>query len=85
MSKLENVEVKKVDSQGRVILPSDWRAENLGGSENEVYVIKRKDYIKIVPKRGADLTKFFDQVDLDVDAIGEWGKFERRRAERMRR
>ena len=32
------VEVKKVDSQGRLILPSDWREHELKGT-SEVYVI----------------------------------------------
>ncbi|MBI2139246.1 hypothetical protein HYU13_06665 [Candidatus Woesearchaeota archaeon] len=75
------IEVKKVDAQGRFILPSDWREDQLKGS-NEVYVIKRKGYLKIVPKRKIGLGKFFDRADLDVDAIGEWKDFERTRAEK---
>lgn len=77
------IEVKKVDAQGRFILPSDWREDQLKGS-NEVYVIKRKGYLKIVPKRKIGLGKFFDLADLDVDAIGEWKDFEHTRAEKHR-
>lgn len=81
--KLEEVEVKKVDSQGRLILPSDWRGDNLPkGDEQKVYVIKRKNYLKIVPKRKVDLTKFFDTADLEVSSIGDWTTFEKRHAER---
>jgi bifunctional DNA-binding transcriptional regulator/antitoxin component of YhaV-PrlF toxin-antitoxin module len=71
------VEVKKVDEQGRFILPADWREEEL--SENkEVYVIKRKGYLKIIPKRHVDLTKYFDKVDFGVEAIGNWKQFEKK-------
>ncbi len=71
------VEVKKVDSQGRLILPVDWREAEIGESR-ELYVIKRKGYLKLVPKRRVDLTKCFDSVDLGVDSIGNWVAFEKR-------
>lgn len=71
------VEVKKVDSQGRFVLPSDWRASELAGVK-EVYIIKGSGYLKIIPKRRSDLTKFFDKVDLGVGAIGDWERFEER-------
>ncbi len=41
------VERKKVDEQGRFVLPSDWRAEELKESK-AVFVIKGKGYLKIV-------------------------------------
>ena len=44
------VEIKKVDAQGRLILPADWREAEIGESK-ELYVIKRKGYLKLVPKR----------------------------------
>ena len=74
------VEVKKVDSQGRLILPADWRESEVGESR-ELYVVKRKGYLKIVPKRRVDLTENFDKVDLGVDAIGNWKEFEKRFSE----
>ena len=70
------VEVKKLDSQGRIILPADWRETEVGETR-EVYVIKRKGYLKLVPKRRVDLTECFDKVDLSVDAIESWAKFEK--------
>ncbi len=70
------IEVRKVDSQGRLILPSDWREDQLKGA-SEVYVIKRKGYLKIMPKRKIDLSKFFDKAELAVDAINDWRDFER--------
>lgn len=70
------VEVKKVDAQGRLILPADWRKAELSESK-ELYIIKRKGYLKIVPKRRVDLTENFDKIDLGVDAIGSWKQFEK--------
>ncbi|RLE45668.1 MAG: AbrB/MazE/SpoVT family DNA-binding domain-containing protein [Candidatus Methanomethylicota archaeon] len=70
------VERRKVDEQGRFILPSDWRAEELK-EDREVFVIKGKGYLKILPKKEIDLTKFFDSVDLGTN-IGDWREFERR-------
>ncbi len=74
------VEIKKVDSQGRLILPADWRESEIGESK-QVFVIKRKGYLKLVPKRRVDLTEFFDQADLGVESIGDWTKFEKRFSE----
>ncbi|MEM0093983.1 MAG: hypothetical protein QW753_06430 [Thermofilum sp.] len=34
--------------------------------------------MKIIPKRGIDLTDYFDRIDLGVEAIEEWGEFERK-------
>jgi bifunctional DNA-binding transcriptional regulator/antitoxin component of YhaV-PrlF toxin-antitoxin module len=70
------VEVKKVDAQGRLILPAEWRASEIGENK-EIYVIKRKGYLKLIPKRCIDLTQCFDKVDLGVEAIGNWKQFEK--------
>ena len=70
------VEERRVDSQGRLILPPDWRREEMADG-SEVYVIKRRGYLKILPKRRANLEELFDGVDLGVEAIGDWGEFER--------
>ncbi len=74
------VEIKKVDAQGRFILPADWREAEIGESR-ELYVIKRKGYLKLVPKRCVDLTKYFDKVDLGVKSIGNWSEFEKKISE----
>ena len=71
------VEVKKVDPQGRVILPADWRQSEMKESR-EIYIIREKGYLKIIPKRKVDLTEYFDKVDLNVEAIKNWKKFEKR-------
>jgi bifunctional DNA-binding transcriptional regulator/antitoxin component of YhaV-PrlF toxin-antitoxin module len=74
------VEIKKVDAQGRLILPADWREAEIGESR-ELYVIKRKGYLKLVPKRRVDLTKYFDKFDLGVKSIGSWSEFEKKISE----
>jgi bifunctional DNA-binding transcriptional regulator/antitoxin component of YhaV-PrlF toxin-antitoxin module len=71
------VEIKKLDAQGRIILPADWREAEIGESK-ELYIIKRKGYLKLVPKRRVDLTKCFDKVDLGVESIGSWKEFEKK-------
>ena len=73
----EGVEIRRVDSQGRIILPADWRESEIGRSR-ELYVIKRKGCLKIIPKRRADLTVNFDKINLHVEAIGDWREFERK-------
>ena len=65
-----------MDSQGRIMLPSDWRSEETQG-EGEVYVLKRKGYLKIIPKKRGDLTTLFDSIDLGVEAIDDWDEFEK--------
>lgn len=71
----EGVEIRKVDDQGRFVLPSDWRKNELEGEE--VFVVKRRGYLKIIPKKRSDLTKFFDKVNLGIN-IGDWKEFERK-------
>lgn len=70
------IEIKKVDRQGRIVLPLDWRKEELKRSD-EVIIVKEKGILKIIPKKKADLTKYFDSVNLGVDYIEDWGEFER--------
>lgn len=73
----EGVEIRKIDPQGRIILPADWRESEVGESR-ELYVVKRKGYLKIIPKRRVDLTVNFDSCDLGVEAIDDWEEFERK-------
>jgi bifunctional DNA-binding transcriptional regulator/antitoxin component of YhaV-PrlF toxin-antitoxin module len=71
------IEVKKVDKQGRFVLPSDWRKKELKDTD-EVFLLKKKGYLKVIPKKKVDLTKFFDKADLGVDFINDWKKFEKK-------
>jgi DNA-binding transcriptional regulator/RsmH inhibitor MraZ len=60
------VEVKRVDSQGRVSLPPDWRRDMLGETP-EVYVLRDGENLVLKPKRRPDLTAHFDSVTAEVD------------------
>ena len=70
------VEVKRVDSRGRVTLPLGWRRNTLP-EDRKVIVVNRGGFLKIMPKRRVDLTVYFDAIDLGVEAIEEWSEFKR--------
>ena len=60
------VEVKRVDSQGRVSLPPDWRREMLGENA-EVYILREGENLVVKPKRQPDLTAYFDSITVDIN------------------
>ena len=73
-----NTEIRKVDSQGRIVLPLKWR-ENELKNEDEVIIIEDEGILKIIPKKKVDLTKFFDSLEFDddlIDRLEEWSDFE---------
>ena len=78
------VEVKKVDKFGRIVLPADWREKALQDT-NYVVILKKDDELRIFPLKRVDLRKYFDSVDLGVDAIGDWKEFEKSLIERGER
>ena len=59
---MSSVEVKKIDSQGRLVIPKSWR-ERWG---NEVILIELNDRIEIIPRKRPRLSRFFDIIDADV-------------------
>ena len=63
---MTDVKVRRLDPQGRLLIPSDWRREVLGGS-NEVVIMRFKDHIKVKPLARRSLTEFFDMVEVDVE------------------
>lgn len=67
------VEVKTVDNQGRIILPKNWRDRYLKGKK--AIVSLKGDLIEIRPFTKADLTKYFDKVEVDLKAdLSDWHK-----------
>ena len=56
------LEIKRIDPQGRVVLPISWRRKIRG---NEVMVIEEDRKIEILP-RDADLSKYIDSVEVRV-------------------
>lgn len=74
-----NTEIRKVDSQGRIVLPRKWRKNELKGGD-EVIIIEDKGILKIIPKKKIDLTQFFDSIEFDddfVDKLEDWSDFEK--------
>ncbi|MFA4646557.1 AbrB/MazE/SpoVT family DNA-binding domain-containing protein [Pyrococcus kukulkanii] len=56
-----NMEVKRIDGQGRIIIPKRWR-EKWG---DEVILIELEDRIEILPRRKPKLSEFFDIIEVD--------------------
>ena len=69
------VEVKNVDSQGRIALPAEWRREVLD-NDREVVVQREGDLLILRARKKPDLTRLFDalEVDLPTDAFEDWKK-----------
>ncbi len=57
------MEIKKVDSQGRVVLPISWRRRM---KSDEVMVVEERAKVEIFP-RDVDLSKYVDSVEVEVD------------------
>jgi bifunctional DNA-binding transcriptional regulator/antitoxin component of YhaV-PrlF toxin-antitoxin module len=56
------VEVKRIDNQGRLVLPKKWR-ERWG---DEVILIELEDRIEVLPRRKPNLSQFFDLIEMEI-------------------
>ena len=56
------MEVKRIDSQGRIVIPRSWR-EKWG---NEVIIVELDDRLEILPRKKPNLSKFFDILEVEV-------------------
>ncbi len=73
-----NTEIKKVDSQGRIVLPRNWREKELKDGD-EVIIMEEEGILKIIAKKKIDLTQFFDKLEYDdilIDKLENWSEFE---------
>ncbi|MFO7966476.1 MAG: AbrB/MazE/SpoVT family DNA-binding domain-containing protein [Archaeoglobaceae archaeon] len=62
--------IKKVDKQGRLVLPKKWREKHAG--QNVILRIE-EDKIVIEPYESTDLTKYFDSIEVDIESdLGDW-------------
>jgi bifunctional DNA-binding transcriptional regulator/antitoxin component of YhaV-PrlF toxin-antitoxin module len=67
------VEVKTVDTQGRIMLPKTWRDRYL--KDKKAVVSQKGDLIEIRPFTDIDLTKYFDSIEVDLKAdLSDWHK-----------
>ena len=65
------MEIKTVDNQGRIMLPKEWRDRYL--KNKKAIVALKGDLVEIRPFESADLTKFFDTVEVDLKAdLSDW-------------
>jgi bifunctional DNA-binding transcriptional regulator/antitoxin component of YhaV-PrlF toxin-antitoxin module len=72
-------EIRKVDSQGRIVLPYEWREKELKTTQ-EVIIIEEEGILKIIPKKKIELKKFLDSVEIDEELIkklDDWSEFEK--------
>lgn len=70
------MEVKEVDSQGRLIIPKSWRDRYLKGKK--AILLLKRDSIEIRPFTKFDLTKYFDRVGVDLKTdLSDWHKVRR--------
>jgi bifunctional DNA-binding transcriptional regulator/antitoxin component of YhaV-PrlF toxin-antitoxin module len=76
---MDDVEIKKVDAQGRVSLPANWRKMFLVDT-NEVMIIKVDEKLEIMPTN-ADLSKYIDMIEVDIE---EWKDYHLLRKELRR-
>ena len=65
--------IKRVDGQGRIVIPKKWREKYLKG--RRVVMRIKEDVIEIMPERLFDLTRFFDSIEVDVRSdLADWHK-----------
>ena len=67
---MSKVEIRPIDSQGRIILPKSWRNRL---KTNSVVVIDEDDWLEIRPA-DADLSRFVDAVEVDAEHFDDYHK-----------
>jgi AbrB family looped-hinge helix DNA binding protein len=67
---MPKVEIRPIDSQGRIILPKSWRNRL---KSNSVVVIDEDDRLEIRPA-DADLSRFVDAVEVEADHFDNYHK-----------
>jgi len=67
-----NVEmIKELDKQGRLVLPKGWREKY--AEKGKIVLRIENDTIIIKPYELADLTEFFDKIEVDVKSdLSSW-------------
>jgi bifunctional DNA-binding transcriptional regulator/antitoxin component of YhaV-PrlF toxin-antitoxin module len=75
------VAIKRIDNQGRIVLPLSFRRRLKRGT---VLVVEREDRLEIYPV-DAELSKYFDAVEVDVEHFEEYHELRRELREVHRR
>jgi len=71
--KMLKVEKKKIDPQGRIILPKKWREKT---KNKEVIIVQIDDKIHIL-RKDADLEKYIDAVELEISEFEDYHNFKK--------
>jgi len=77
MVRIMETAIRQLDEFGRISIPAKWRKRLFSNTKTAV-LIELEDRIVIIPLKKIDLTKYFDSLDLGVDVISDWKKFERK-------
>lgn len=67
---MSKVEIRPIDSQGRIILPKSWRNRL---KTNSVVIIDEDDRLEIRPA-DADLSRFVDAVEVEAEHFDDYHK-----------
>jgi len=69
--------LKKIDRQGRIVLPASWRKEH---ADRDLVLVRPKgEALEILPQKSGDLTAYFDAAEVDLDEdLANWHGVRRR-------
>ncbi len=65
--------IKRVDPQGRIILPLEWRKRY---NVREVIILEEEEKLIILP-RTSNLTKYIDSIEVDVENFEDYHELRR--------
>lgn len=66
------MEERRIDAQGRISLPVDWRRDVLGDADG-VIIIRRGEELVVRPKRSRRPSEFFDTIEVDLESdLSDW-------------
>jgi len=70
---MEKVVIKRVDSQGRIVMPKEWRDKF---NTDEFILVLKDDRIELYP-RASNLTKLIDSIDVE-ELPSDWHELKRK-------
>ncbi|BDB98249.1 AbrB/MazE/SpoVT family DNA-binding domain-containing protein [Saccharolobus caldissimus] len=70
---MERVVIKRVDSQGRIIIPKEWRDKF---NTDEFILVLKDDRIELYP-RVSNLTKLIDSINVE-ELPSDWHELKRK-------
>jgi len=69
--------IKELDKQGRLVIPKNWREKY--AKKGKVILKVEDDTIIVKPYELADITEFFDKIEVDVKSdLSDWKSVRRK-------